>query len=113
MLRAGDFAERVTFYRVATSADTQGGRSIGTPTTLLSNEPALIESEDGLEGLRAGQRTAEGRYRVRIRYSTTAATITPKDYLTWGSRTLQIESARPDGHRMREAIVFTCLERTS
>ena len=112
-LGAGQLDQRVTFYRVSTSSNTQGGRTLGTPTAILTSVPAEVTGSSGDEGPRAGQQTAVGDYTVRVRYSTTAATITPKDYLVWGSKTLQIQSARPDGHRLRESVVFTCVERTS
>lgn len=114
-MQAGAFDQRVTVYRPVLTRDDQGGYAAGTPTTLLPRAAAVVAGESGSESLKAGQRVAEGTYRVTLRYTRVSATIVPKDYLTWhnASKTLEILSARPDGAMLRETVVLTCVERTS
>jgi head-tail adaptor len=116
MVRAGLLDQRVTFYRQTRTTDTQKGASLAwAAISGLSSVPVRFESVngDGSESLQADQVTATQRWRVTSRYSTTLATVTPKDRLLWGTRILQIDAARPAGQRLREVIEFACSERTS
>lgn len=114
-MQAGAFNQRVTVYRPVLTRDDQGGFVAGTPTELLTRAAAVVAGSDGSESLRAGQRVAEGQYRVTLRYNSVSASIVPKDYLTWHntSKSLEILSVRPDGPMLRETVVLTCVERTS
>ena len=108
--------QRVTFQRLTRSSDTQGGGSATwAAISGLSNIPAAIEALNvaGSEARLADQTTATHRWRLTIRYSDTAAGLTPKDRALWGSRYVQIESVRPGGSRLREFLEISGSERTS
>lgn len=115
-LRAGKLDQRVTVQRRTRTTDAQkGGSVVWANVSGLVNLPAMVEARDreGSEASQADQITAVLPWRVTIRYSTLAATITAKDRLTWGSRTVQIESVRPGGMRMREFLEIAGSERAA
>lgn len=84
----GTLRHQVAIYRPTTTLGSRGQRS-GADTLLLSNVPCSIETLSGLELIRARKQFAESTHRVRM-FADPDTPLTPRDYLIFGSRTLNI-----------------------
>lgn len=101
-MRVGPKRYRAEFYRRDVTGDTFGD-SRGTDTwTLVSTEWVDIMPLRGEEHLAAQQLKDTLSHRVRARWSSTLATITPKHQMRMGSRTFDIVSVMDVGERLRE-----------
>jgi len=107
-VRIGELTERVVIQTSTTSPDAYGGRSDswGTLATVWANVRPL----SGQEALVAAGVKPEAltRYEVTIRYR---SDVTPLMRLSWGSRTLWIESVTEAGRQMQEWTVLQCADR--
>lgn len=111
---AGDFDQRVTFLRQATTKDTQGGRSVTWPAIAgLSRVAAQVTWGGGDEAVHADQLVAQRRGTVRVRRSAAAETVSETDRVIWRGRTLAILAIVPGGLQLREWLAFSVVERSA
>lgn len=92
MIRAGTMRERIALSRLTVTDDPAFGRQES--YTALASVWAHVEAESGTE---ANANGVESRVTWKLR--TRFRDIQPTDRITWGSRTLHIESALPDPKR--------------
>lgn len=107
-MRIGDLTQRVVIESSSATSDSYGGRSLAWST--LATVWAHVKALSGAEALVSGGEKVQARiaYEVTIRYR---SDVTTQMRLTWGSRTLWIESVHEAGSMLREWTVLTCVER--
>lgn len=105
MIDAGDLVHRVTIYEPITTRDGSGQSVEGTPKKLYSLR-VKIEEVAGGEGLRGRQVDATTTHILTGRYCTG---ITPKHYVDWKGRRLNI-TATTDRTGLRRELELHCKE---
>ena len=112
MLDAGKLRHRVSIVRPASPAAalSDRGQRTGSPTTVASDVPCSIEPLSGRELERARTVFSEAQFRVQC-YADPAWAVSPKDYLLFGARRLEIGHAATFEERGYE-LTLLCAEET-
>jgi SPP1 family predicted phage head-tail adaptor len=100
MPRAGAYDQRFSFQRSVETQDDAGepDSAWNTLATRFGDLQPLL----GDERFQGMQTDTEVDHRLRIRYDTTLAALTPKDRVVKGSRTFDIQSVINVGEESRE-----------
>lgn len=106
-MRAGLLSTRITIQRVTETRDAMGG--VAETWANLATRWAAIESISGGEADPAGRPQAEATTRIRLRYGSDLASLSPKDRVSFGSRLFDILLAQNQNESNR-MIVLQCRE---
>ena len=106
-IEPGSLRHQVDIYRPSASIGSRGQRT-GSPTLLLAEVPCSIETLSGLEMIRAQKQFADATHRVHL-HADPDTPLTPRDYLLFGTRTLNI-GAIEDVDQIGVECVLLCKE---
>lgn len=109
-MRTKDRNSRVTFYRPTITGQTASGEDTVSDIELGSAWVKLTALQ-GMELQAAQQRWAEARFKIQMEHPLTEYTLQRKDYLTFGSRQLDILDVE-DPDQSRRGIVMLAKEYT-
>lgn len=104
-MRAGPRNARVNFYRpTVTGQNTSGEDTVS--NTLLGSAWVEIRSLRGTEREIGQQLAAEAQFMILTEHPLDEYTLQRKDYITWGSRTLDILSVEDPDQRRRGQVIY-------
>lgn len=105
MSRAGPRRSRVAFYRPTVTSQNSSGGDV-TSNVLLGSAWVRIDALKGREMERGQQLQAEAYFKIETEHPLTSYTLQRADIMTWGSRTLDIESCEDPTQRRRGQVIF-------
>jgi len=104
---AGRLKYRVTIQRYTESIDAVGGQ-VKTWANLITRKASVVPL-NGNEYFTAQQLTVDVNVRIRLRWDSVLATVTPKDRIVWGSKIFDIITHINPMESNRE-IILMCQE---
>lgn len=105
---AGNLDRRITIQRATYTQNALGEQIIATWNTLATVWAEVMPVSDG-ERIRALEVSAEITTRFRIRYSSTVASVNPKDRISYDGRVYDISGVKEIGRR--EGLEITAAAR--
>jgi SPP1 family predicted phage head-tail adaptor len=108
LIRAGDLDRRIRIERASSTQDPGSGENVETWTALATVWASKRDVSDR-ERIAAAEVQAEITTRFIIRYSSTVASVNPKDRIIFDGRTYGIEAVKEVGRR--EGIELTAAAR--
>lgn len=103
-MRAGQRSSRVTFYRETITGQNSSGENIKVNET-LGSAWVDIRAKEGKEIESGQQLTAEAWFKILMEHPLSGYTLRRADRITWGSRTLDIQSVEDPTTRRRRMVI--------